>query len=207
MKKKILVITLIVFTIVSCGPKIYTVQNAENYTRNHRTLAILPPKVSIPAQKNMSAAALRENEKSSSLSFQQEMYIWMLKRSQQGKLNVEIQDVDETIALLNKIDYFDKAGGKMTPAELASALGVDAVLSSNYALSKPMSEGAAIAMGVLVGAWGPTAKTKVDLNLYDGKTGKMIWNYNHEVGGTFTSHTKLVDALMKNASKKLPYKK
>jgi hypothetical protein len=39
---------------------------------------------------------------------------------------------------------------------MCQILGVDGILTSNYSLSKPMSEGAAIALGVIAGVWGPT---------------------------------------------------
>ena len=204
--KKILCLSILAVLLASCGPKIYTDTSINNYVQSHHSLAILPPKVSIPAQKNVDAAAMLEEQKTESVSFQKEMYSWLLHRKQQGKLRIEIQDVDVTIAKLNKIGYYDgDFGASMTPDELAQALGVDAVLSSNYTLSKPMSTGAAIAVAVLLGAWGSTAKTVVNLNLYDGKTGKMIWNYNHRASGTFTSPNDLVTSLMNNASKKLPY--
>jgi len=204
--KKILYLGILAVLLVSCGPKIYTDASISYYTKNHQTLAILPPKVSIPAQKNVAAAAMVEEQKAESVNFQKEMYSWLLQRKQQGKLRIDIQDVDVSIAKLNKIGYYEgNTGASMTPDELAQALSVDAVLSSNYALSKPMSTGTAILVAAIFGVWGSTAKAVVDLNLYDGKTGKMIWNYNHQASGTFSSTNDLVNSLMNNASKKLPY--
>ena len=206
--KKLLFLGLITVLITSCGgPRIYTDSAASNFTKNHRTLAILPPRVSIPAQRNIDAAAMREQQRTESVNFQNEMYSWLLKRRQQGRLTVEIQDVNETIAKLNRAGFYEERGASMTPAELAEALGVDAVLASNYSLSKPMSQGAAIAVGVLFGSFGATNKADINLTLHDGKTGKMLWSYDHKASGAFGSPSALVDALMKNASKKLPYNK
>jgi hypothetical protein len=68
-----------------------------------------------------------------------------------------------------------------------------------------MSEGAAIAVAVIFGVMGSTDKTSVDLSLHDKNTKKMVWNYNHKASGSFTNANELVDNLMRNASKKLPY--
>lgn len=98
--------------------------------------------------------------------------------------------------MLQRAGYFD--GTAMTPYELCNTLGVDAVMMSNYSLSKPMSEGAAIAVGVLIGYWGSTNNTAIDLELYDKQTKKMFWNYNHKASGSVGSTpAQLVDNLMR----------
>jgi hypothetical protein len=84
-------------------------------------------------------------------------------------------------------------------------LGVDGILTSNYSLSKPMSEGAAIALGVIAGVWGPTNEATVSLSIHDSGTNKMIWNYDHKLSSSLSTPAKLVDALMRQASKKMPY--
>jgi hypothetical protein len=131
------------------------------------------------------------------------MYSWFLKRKSQGKLTIDIQDVETTNTLLTNLGYFEE--NTLTPSELAEKLNVDAVLTSNYSISKPMSEGAAIAVAVIFGVMGSTDKTSVDLSLHDKNTKKMVWNYNHKASGSFTNANELVDNLMRNASKKLPY--
>ena len=74
-------------------------------------------------------------------------------------------------------------------------------------MEKPMSEGAAVAVGLLVGAWGSTNKVETTINIHDGKTGNLLWKYDYEAQGTVgSSTTELVNALMRNASKKFPYK-
>ena len=77
------------------------------------------------------------------------MYSWLLKRKMQNRIFVEIQDVETTNAKLRKAGYFDY--NPMSPNEICEALGVDGVIISNYSLFKPMSEGTAVALGLLVG--------------------------------------------------------
>ena len=69
-----------------------------------------------------------------------------------------------------------------------------------------MSEGAGVAVGLLVGAWGNTNKVNTTINIHDGKSGDLLWKYDYEASGSVgSSTTRMVDALMKNASKKFPY--
>ena len=89
---------------------------------------------------------------------------------------------------------------------MASVLGVDAVMQDRVVMEKPMSEGAAIAVGLLVGAWGATNKVETTINIHDGKSGDLLWKYDYEASGSVgSSSTKLVDALMRNATKKLEH--
>jgi hypothetical protein len=73
-------------------------------------------------------------------------------------------------------------------------------------MEKPMSEGAAVAVGLLVGAWGNTNKIETTINIHDGTSANLLWKYDYEASGSVgSSTTKLVDALMRNAAKKFPY--
>jgi hypothetical protein len=128
----------------------------------------------------------------------------MLKRKMQGKIMVEIQDVETTNAKLKKAGYFD--GTPLSPIEICELLKVDGIMTSNYSLSKPMSEGAAVALGLLVGVWGSTNEATCSISIHDFNTKKMIWNFDHKLsGGTFSTPAQIVDALMRQASRNMPY--
>lgn len=200
--KQLFIGLTITLALASCA-KIFYSPDCFTLAHSHKTIAIIPPTVSIAAQKKVDAEAIKEQQKTESINFQKEMYSWMLKRKMQGRINVEIQDIETTNAKLKKAGYPDNAD---SPAELCETLGVDGLMTSNYSLSKPMSEGVAVALGLLFGAWGSTNEVNVSLNIHDGKTKKMIWNYNHKYSGSVGSNpSKLVDGLMRNASKKMPY--
>jgi hypothetical protein len=202
MKKSIFVLVIAALILQSCA-KIFYAPDARSLAQNQRIIAIAPPKVSIAARKNVDGAALIEQQKTESVNFQREMYSWMLKRKMQGTISVEIQDVETTIALLSKAGVNE--GKIFTPDDMCRILGVDGILTSNYSLSKPMSEGAAIAVAVLVGVWGPTNEATVSLSIHDSGTNKMIWNYDHKLSSSLGTPAKLVDALMRQASRKMPY--
>lgn len=208
MKLRSVFLALTALLITASCARVYTSTDVESRTRKHQVIAILPPTVSIAAMRKVDAEALREQQWTESKNFQNEMYSWLLRRKSRNKLDIEVQDVATTNALLEKAGYTIYNQQGMTPAELSKTLGVDAVILSNYALSKPMSEGAAIALGFFTGLWGPTQEAAVNLELHDAQAEKLLWNYNRTVsGGIGTSHATLVDHVMRHASRKLPYAK
>jgi len=205
--KKFKLFTLVglsVLLLSSCA-KIFYSSDAFTLANSHKTIAILPPSVSIAASKKTEAEAIKEQQITESLNFQKEMYAWMLKRKMQGRITQEIQDIQTTNAKLEKAGYPDTP---LTPGEMCEILGVNGVMGSNYALSKPMSDGAAVAMVLLVGASGSTNEVRVSLNINDCSNKKLIWNYDHKFsGGLGSSPSRLVDGIMRKASKKMPYMK
>ena len=200
---KILLIVVITALLFSSCAKIFYSPDAYTLARDQKTFAIIPPSVSIAANKKIDAESMKEQQRTESLNFQKEMYSWMLKRKMQGRINQEIQEVETTNALLKKVGYPENP---LTLTELCSVLGVDGIMSSNYSLSKPMSDVAAVAVAVIVGAWGSTNEVTVSLSINDCMNKKLIFNYDHKYSGSIgSSPARLVDELMREASKKMPY--
>jgi len=208
MKKLVYSLFLLIF--FSCGPKIYKSADFSNALAKHKTVAILPAEVNIqlrPNQtKNLSAEQIQEMANKTAIDIQEKMYGWFLRRGDKYDYTVTFQDVTKTNAKLREagIKYFEL---KTTDrAKLANILGVDAIMQDRITMEKPMSEGAAIAVGLLVGTWGSTNKVETTINIHDGTTGNLLWKYDYEASGSVgSSSTKLVDALMRNATKKFPY--
>jgi hypothetical protein len=187
----------------SCA-KIFYSPDAYTLARSQKNIAIVPPTVSIAASQKIDVEAMKEQQKTESINFQKEMYSWMLRRKMQGKISQEIQEVETTNAKLKKAGYPETP---LTTAELCTVLGVDGIMTSNYSLSKPMSEGAAIAAVLLVGMWGNTNEVHVSLSISDCTNKKLIWNYDHKYSGSVgSSASRLVDELMRDASDRMPYK-
>ncbi len=193
--------------ISSCGPKIYKSDNFETSKATVKTLAILPFTVTIDTKrlpKGTTMETLKESEQKTGYDVQGNSYSWFLKRSKD--YTVSFQDIDRTNSLLKKagISYDDIS--LQDKGELCKLLGVDAVISGRIRMSKPMSEGAAVVVGLLAGAWGATNKTTTSLTIHDGKSG-LLWKYDYDASGSVgSSAERLTSALMKNASKKFPYK-
>jgi hypothetical protein len=210
MKKQISSLILLTAFIFGCGPTIYKAQDFDTRTAGHKTVAILPAEVSISLRpnemKNTTTEQLRESEEKTGLSIQDKMYTWFLKRSGKFKYTVTFQDISRTNALLLQagIKYADMQA--KTKDELARLLGVDAVITTKASMKKPMSDGAAVALGLLVGAWGPTNDVQTSIVINEAQKGDLVWKYDYNASGSVGSNTdRLVNALMRNASRKFPY--
>jgi hypothetical protein len=208
--KQILFAALAIFALAGCGPQIYKSTDFSNALTRHKTVAILPAEVSIQLRPNqakgMTAEQMEDMRLKTAYDVQEKMQGWFLRRGEKYHYTVTFQDVIKTNAILKEagIAYGDL---KTTDrSKLAKVLGVDAVMQDRLNMEKPMSEGAAVAVGLLVGAWGNTNKVATTINIHDGTSGNLLWKYDYEASGSVgSSTTRLVDALMRNATKKFPY--
>jgi hypothetical protein len=200
---KLLSLVLLSTILFSSCAKIFYSPDAKTLAQNQKTIAIIPPSVSIAASKKIDAESMKEQQKTESLNFQKEMYSWMLKRKMQGKFSQEIQELETTNAKLKKAGYPETP---LTTAEICELLGVDGIITSNFGLSKPMSDGAAVVIALFAGAYGATNEVRVSLSISDCKNKKLLWNYDHKYSGSLgSSPSRLVDGIMRQASKKMPY--
>lgn len=208
--KQILFAALAIIVLAGCGPQIYKSTDFSSALTRHKTVAILPAEVSIQLRPNQAKGTTAEQMEDMRLKtaydVQEKMQGWFLRRGEKYHYTVTFQDVIKTNALLKEagIAYGDL---KTTDrSKLAKVLGVDAVMQDRLSMEKPMSEGAAVAVGLLVGAWGNTNKVATTINIHDGSSGNLLWKYDYEASGSVgSSTTRLVDALMRNATKKFPY--
>jgi hypothetical protein len=210
MKKYLLLTVTLVGVLMSCGPKIYKSASFDNALAKHKTVAVLPADVTVQLRPNeakkLTTEQIADMAQKTGYDIQDKMYSWFLRRSDKFQYTVSFQDVNRTNALLKDagITYADLA--TKDRAEIAKILKVDAVLQNRSRMEKPMSEGAAVAVGLLVGAWGNTNKVETTINIHDAQSGNLLWKYDYEASGSVgSSTTKLVDALMRNAAKKFPY--
>lgn len=192
---------------VSCGPTIYKSADLEGSKNKVKIVGVLPFVVSIDSRrlpKGVTVETLKESQQKTGYDMQNASYTWFLQR--QEKYTVTFQDVDRTNALLKKANITYDNISLEDKGEICKLLGVDAVISGKATLSKPMSEGGAIAMTFLVGFGGATNKTSVTLVIHDTKS-SLLWKYDYEESGGIGSNSEsLTKGLMKNASKKFPYK-
>ena len=71
-----------------------------------------------------------------------------------------------------------------------------------------MSQGAAIALGVLFGVAGSTEKAVINLSVYDAGTGDLMCSYMKNInGGLGSTSEDLVNVLMRKASRRIAYTK
>jgi hypothetical protein len=187
----------------SCA-KIFESPDAQILARKHKIFAVIPPKISIAASRKIDAESIKEQQKTESINFQNEMYSWLLKRKMQGMISQEIQEIETTNAKLIKAGYPETP---LTPSEICTLLEVDGIMTSNYSLNKPMSDGAAVATLLLLGGGGATNQVTISLSITDCENKKLIWNYSHKLsGGLGSTPARIVDQLMRASTKKMPYR-
>lgn len=211
-KNLILLAFLMITGMTFSQTHLYEHPNFDELTKNHQVLAIVPFNTSItlrPKQmKDISPEQLNRMEEDEGLSIQSAMYSWFLKRKKRGKFDLTMQNPATTNAKLKKAGVNYKNFDMYTPAEIAKILEVDAVFSGSFETDKPMSEGASVALGVLVGFWGTTNKAVINLNIYNGIDGELLVNYNKAVRGSLGSSTEdLINKLMRKASRRVDYPK
>ena len=132
----------------------------------------------------------------------------VLKRKQQGKLWVDVQDVSTTNALLIKNGITYSNIKDFTPTEIAKALEVDAIIKGTFETNKPMSDGVSAALGVLVGFYGATNKATINMFIHNANDGKVLVNYNKAVSGSIgSSSDQLINTVMRKVSRRIPYTK
>lgn len=207
--KKLLFAFLCLF-FFSCGPKIYKSSDFSGALAKHKTVAILPAEVNMRLRPNemkkITPEQLEEMASRTGYDIQEKMLGWFLRRGDRFHYTVTFQDAIATNSKLKEAGIAYKDLRTTDRKKLAALLGVDAVMQNRLNMEKPMSEGAAIAVGVLVGAWGATNKVQTTINIHDGETASLLWQYDYEAAGSVgSSTTRLVDALMRNATKKFPY--
>ncbi|MDQ8204143.1 hypothetical protein [Pelagicoccus sp. SDUM812003] len=187
---------------------IYETTDFDYYQASHETVAILPFTVTITLKKlpeGMTEADVRAQEQDEAFLFQKQLYTRFMKEYGKGKYTVGFQDAEDTNILLKRagIEYSDLRD--YTKAEIASILGVDSVISGTISRSKPMSTGAAVFSAVLIG-YSATNDVNINMNVHEGRDGKLLWSYDHQVtGGLGSSAEGMAKALMTGIAKKFPY--
>ena len=214
MKKNVLFLLFITISIVSIGQtSLYENPEFDKIAENHKKIAVIPFETIVSLRKkqmkNMTTEDLKRLERNEGKSIQVAMYSWFLKRKKRGGLKtIEVQDPKKTTALLRKQNITQKNLNEYTPEELAKILEVDAIISGDYKTSKPMSEGASVALGLLVGFWGTTNSATINMSVHNAVDGLLLWNYNKKVRGSIGSSPEdLINKLMRKASRRLSYTK
>ncbi|MBK9108524.1 MAG: hypothetical protein IPM92_09205 [Saprospiraceae bacterium] len=206
-------ISLIVLVILfgACAPTIYVAPDFDKVKSKHDIVAILPFDVQISMKslpKDVTQEMIREDEKKTGFSMQGHSYTYFLKEQGKNKYSVKFQDIDKTNSLLTKagLSYTDtKTTAK---EELCKILGVDAVISGKLTMDKPMSDGSAIAVGLIFGYWGSTNKVNVSMTIHENAKGNLLWKYDWVAeGGVGSNSEQLSKSLVKNVSKKFPYQR
>jgi len=189
---------------VYVNPKFYSL------ARDHKNVAVVPFTVTIGLRPKERAATsdeeLKDMEQKEGVAAQNSLVSWFLRKQKTDHYSVQFQDVNTTNALLLKANVDIHNLTLYTPAELAKILDVDAVMGGTIQTSKPISDGASIAKGVLVGFYGTTNTGNININLNDADEGVLLWKYDNKLAGSLGSDMdSIMDSLMRKAARKFPY--
>ena len=193
--------------------EIYTSPKFKELAKDHKTLAILPFKATLSLRpnevaKNGGPEGVHQLELREGLNVQSALQSYFLKQKEDKDLTVDVQDVAKTNALLAKNNITPEKLPAMTMEELAQVLGVDGIISGTFESTQPFSNGAAIAMTMVVGFSGSTNTGKLSINIHDGKTSELLWKYDKSLSRGLGSDTgSIITVIMRKASRQFPYSK
>lgn len=214
--KHLLLAFALLFTVGAAAAQtreIYTNPKFKELAKNHKLLAILPFKATLSLRpnevaKNGGPEGVHQLELREGLSVQSALQSYFLKQKEDKDMTVDVQDVAKTNALLAKNNITTDKLPTMTMEELAQLLGVDGIISGTFESSQPFSNGAAIAMTMLVGFSGSTNTGKLNITIHDGKTSELLWKYDKTLGRGLGSDTgSIITVIMRKASRQFPYSK
>jgi len=214
MKKLITICILFVFVLSSCA-KTSFIKGGKEIVKKHNTVAIIPADVYDANCNGQSMSeCILDDEEANYLNVQLYNAIFNKNTFKRYKLKILGADLirskieDAGIEISDSIGYF-----QLDNNELCEVLDVDAVLFSEFIVRRPTSVGTSVGVAVArslllpgIGFGTTTNWIQGNLFLYDRKTGKEVWSYEHKMKGDFLTTKKGVQqSLMRNIAKKLPY--
>lgn len=214
MKRLLLLIILLAGIVINSyaqfetSKQTYKSPDFETAIARHKVVAILPLKVTISYRrmpKDFDVEGNKLDEQKQGINMQQGMYTYLLRKAK--SYSVEFQDVERTNALLRSKGVLDKVD-EMLQDSLCALLGVDAVIKCSYAYEKTGSEAGAIAKTLLFGVGGKTGSGALTMQVYDHKSGKLLWRFYKEMNETaFSNANELMERMMRKVSRNFPYEK
>ena len=188
--------------------QVYSAPNLADTIAKHKTVAILPFRVTISYKrmpKNFDAEANKAEEQKGGVNLQQGMYTFLLRKA--DKYTVSFQETERTNILLKNAQIYEKLD-EILPDSICKILGVDAVIKCNYAYEKTGSEAGALAKVILVGGAGKTGSGGMTMQIHNGPTGELLWRFYKEMNETLTSNgNEIMERMMKKVARNFPYEK
>lgn len=193
------------------GAQRYTHPQFAELSRDHKTIAILPFKVTYNMKnmpKNVTPEMLEKAAENQASDFQRQLYARFLQRAQDGEYTVTFQDVDQTNVLLLRAGITADSLALHTKDEIAKILGVEALISGTIHQSKPTSTGTAIATSLILGFSGSTERVDITMAVHNGADAALLWSYDHtDKGGLSNSPEAMTKSLLKKVAGNFPYRK
>jgi len=209
------VVLTLLATCIVCGQKkkIYKHPQFDSIAKDHSLLAILPFEVTIklrPGQrKELKEGQLKTMERTEGDSVQSALQTYFLKQKTRASFKVNFQDISTTNAGLAKNNWTVDSLKVKTREEICHYLGVDGIISGTIHTEKPFSGEVSVALEILTASWfsGKTNSGICTINIYEGKTGELVWKYENKLSReSGSSINSVINTMMRKAAKKFPYK-
>lgn len=212
MKNFIILLTFTIPLVMGCSSK------TSSPTANQgivRTYAILPFDVTIEKNlqiKKTTPEQLRQMEERESVQYQNGVFQYIMERKKD--FNVNLQDIDDTNALLKRNGIGYEKGRSMTKGELCQLLQVDGILTGKYQRKENLDRNISRGLDLIARqtenfALSPKqGEATLSLSLYNATEKRVVWTYqNDDWNSSYRSPEELAQKLMERAAKKFPYKK
>ena len=199
--------------LISSCATVYTAPDFADYKAQHKTIAILPFDVTINPERRWSVSQQQIDQMASehAESFQRALYTQYLQGQQRGRFTIEFQDINETnTRLTRKATSGNKQAliASLSKSEICDALKVDAVISGEMVLTKPMGTLEAMASLHFFKIPGSTKEVHVNTSIHEGDNGKLIWNYDFvQQGSQWSSVESVAKHLIRGTARSFPYLK
>ena len=220
-KHFLLLIALLIFgcLVASCA-SVHTTStpNFENYQSHHQTIAIIPFDISIDnkAYENafisISVKSWKEIAQRKEESFRRSLFTQLSLAQQAGRYTVEIQDIDETITLLQRASdtgMIPKNLAVVSKSKICEILKVDAIISGSMAVTLLRSTWSQIRSRIGLG-FGPPDRTDITVSIHESETETLIWNYDLTARGVLRHNYEGVSKRLKreigDIARNFPYK-
>ena len=213
MKFYTLIFSLLFSLLSFSQTKLYVHEDADSYVKATKSLAILPLDVQVkmrPKQlKDFTPEQIIVMGHNEAKDIQRAMYSWFLTRKKRGSLLVEsVQRPTVTNAILKKNGIDIHSYSDLTPSELGEILGVDLIITGTFETSKPMSDGAGVALALLAGVGGATSQATANIDFINTSDNELVVNYFKKIKGSLGSNSEdLINILMRKVSRRIPYTK
>ncbi|MEL6655551.1 MAG: hypothetical protein AAFY48_16225 [Bacteroidota bacterium] len=225
MNKTLLLLLAFVATTfwMGCSPRYYETAAYEEFADDHQTIAVLPSQMVTtgripPEWTEEQIVQIEENE---SHAFQIAVFDEIAQRSGRrgGEILIYLQHYTETNAKLAEAGISARDSWTMTPSDLASILGVDAVIRTGMRkdmwLTDLESFGISMAQTAisLFGGTSPfpvitkTSDVFLSASVLDGETGITVWNTDRRAATDWnTRHAQIVRHLARVLARRFPYR-
>lgn len=225
MKKALLFLSCTSVIALSCSHKYYTSSYFDQQTANHRTVAVLPAEMIFTGKQpeNLTTDDIAKIEDFESKNFQQALYNSILRYANSKKYftRVNLQDLVMTEKLLDEHHISARDAWKRDDKELASLLGVDAVVRMRIQKQRYMSDMASY--GISAGRqiiYNTGIGSKIPLPYVPNKTNDIyascnvvsnnqtVWNDSYKGASDWnTPSNEVIENITDNFGRHFPYKR